>query len=126
MEKFYILIGCMVYQILLNYVDLRSVLFFAFKLYLNSKEKQNEICHTNSKFVNERRTKYTQTHRHTIRQAKREDPPTWGTVRHGTISVKASDLQIPAANIMQCIQCHFIRHPEEFSQFPSHACYTPK
>ena len=75
MEKFYILIGCMVYQILLNYVDLRSVLFFAFKLYLNSKEKQNEICHTNSKFVNERRTKYTQTHRHTIRQAKREGPP---------------------------------------------------
>lgn len=42
------------------------------------------------------------------------------------ISVKASDLQVPAANIMQCIQCHFTRHPEEFSQLPSHACYTPK
>lgn len=43
-------------------VYLRSMHCFVYKVYLNKKEKQNEISHINHKLINKMRPTYT--HRH--------------------------------------------------------------
>lgn len=55
-----------------------------------------------------------------------ENPPIWQTVRHGRDSPEASHVLLPATAMLQYIQHHPKRHPQEFSLFPSHGCSTPK